>query len=148
MVAAAAALGSPVAPLLACLSAQLFDLMTMGFKHQVLASSYPQELLHVTLNHLYQLRAKVEDAPAVLELVDDVISRCNAKYTQMTPLEFARVKQVRAARRRAVRQARLPGSLAAAAASRAAADASHVSRHMRGQGTRERRDHRSRAAQR
>ena len=40
---------------------KLFDLMTMGFKYQMLACSYPQELLHVTLNHLYQLRAKVED---------------------------------------------------------------------------------------
>ena len=36
--------------------------MTMGFKYQMLACSYPQELLHVTLNHLYQLRAKVEQA--------------------------------------------------------------------------------------
>ena len=35
---------------------KLFDLMTMGFKYQLLASSYPQELMHITLNHLYQLR--------------------------------------------------------------------------------------------
>ena len=40
---------------------KLFDLMTMGFKYQLLGCSYPQELLHVTLNHLYQLRAKIED---------------------------------------------------------------------------------------
>jgi hypothetical protein len=40
---------------------KLFDLMTMGFKYQMLACSYPQELMHVTLNHLYNLRAKVEE---------------------------------------------------------------------------------------
>ena len=33
---------------------QLFDLMTMGFKYQLIACRYPQELLHVTLNHLHQ----------------------------------------------------------------------------------------------
>ena len=44
--------------------------MTMGFKYQMLACSYPQELLHVTLNHLYQLRAKVEDAEQVVALRD------------------------------------------------------------------------------
>ena len=42
--------------------------MTMGFKYQLLACAYPQELLHVTLNHLYQLRAKVEDAARVVAL--------------------------------------------------------------------------------
>ena len=42
--------------------------MTMGFKYQMIACRYPQELLHVTLNHLYQLRSKVEEAQAVAEL--------------------------------------------------------------------------------
>ena len=50
---------------------KLFDLMTMGFKYQMLACSYPQELLFVTLNHLYQLRAKVEDSD-VCPLVDQI----------------------------------------------------------------------------
>jgi len=72
---------------------KLFDLMTMGFKYQMLASSYPQELLHITLNHLYQLRAKIEDAPAVAQLVDDVIRMVNEKYAVMPPLQFASLKQ-------------------------------------------------------
>ena len=38
---------------------KLFDLMTMGFKYQLLVCTHPRELLHVTLNHLRQLRAKV-----------------------------------------------------------------------------------------
>jgi len=72
---------------------KLFDLMTMGFKYQILASSFPQELLHVTLNHLYQLRAKVEEAPAVVSLVDDVIRMTNERYAGMSALEFAGLKQ-------------------------------------------------------
>ena len=67
--------------------------MTMGFKYQLLACSYPQELLHVTLNHLYQLRAKVEDAGPVVALVDEVIHLANSKYASMSPFEFASLKQ-------------------------------------------------------
>jgi len=73
---------------------KLYDLMTMGFKYQILASSFPQELLHVTLNHLYQLRTKVEDAPAVTAMVDDVINMTNERYATMSALEFAGLKQV------------------------------------------------------
>ena len=72
---------------------KLFDLMTMGFKYQMLACSYPQELLYVTLNHLYQLRQKVEEAEPVAALIDDVIARTNEKYAPMTPFEFAGLKQ-------------------------------------------------------
>ena len=72
---------------------KLFDLMTMGFKYQMLACSYPQELLHVTLNHLYQLRAKVDDAGPVCELVDECIRLANEKYAAMSPFEFAGLKQ-------------------------------------------------------
>ena len=72
---------------------KLFDLMTMGFKYQLLASSYPQELMHITLNHLYQLRAKIDDAPPVAALVDDVIRLVNEKYAVMPPLQFAVLKQ-------------------------------------------------------
>ena len=72
---------------------KLFDLMTMGFKYQLLGCSYPQELLHVTLNHLYQLRAKIEDSEPVAALVDDVIGLTNEKYAPMTPFDFAGLKQ-------------------------------------------------------
>jgi len=43
---------------------QLFDLMTMGFKYQMLTCRQPQELLLVTLNHLHEVRAKVRPAPS------------------------------------------------------------------------------------
>lgn len=72
---------------------KLFDLMTMGFKYQLLSCSYPQEVLLVTLNHLYQLRSKVEEAQAVVDLVDEVIRQVNAKYAAMSCAEFAALKQ-------------------------------------------------------
>jgi hypothetical protein len=72
---------------------KLFDLMTMGFKYQLIACRYPQELLHVTLNHLYQLRAKIDDATAVADLVDEAICSTNERYSNMSPAEFASLKQ-------------------------------------------------------
>ena len=56
------------------LGVQLFDLMTMGFKYQLVACSCPQQLLQVTMNHLHELRSKVEDAKPVCDLVDQVIT--------------------------------------------------------------------------
>ena len=72
---------------------KLFDLMTMGFKYQMIACRYPQELLHVTLNHLYQLRAKIDDAAAVADLVDEAIRATNERYASMSPAEFFSLKQ-------------------------------------------------------
>ena len=72
---------------------KLFDLMTMGFKYQMIACRYPQELLHVTLNHLYQLRAKIDDAAAVADLVDEAIRATNERYASMSPAEFSSLKQ-------------------------------------------------------
>jgi acetoacetate decarboxylase len=74
---------------------QLFDLMTMGFKYQLLSCSHPQEVLLVTLNHLYQLRSKVEGAPAVTDLVDEVIRLVNLKYAAMSCADYASMKHVR-----------------------------------------------------
>lgn len=72
---------------------KLFDLMTMGFKYQLIACRYPQELLHVTLNHLHQLRAKIDDATAVADLVDEAIRSTNERYSNLSTDEFASLKQ-------------------------------------------------------
>ena len=68
--------------------------MTMGFKYQLLSCSHPQEVLLVTLNHLYELRSKVEEAPAVTDLVDEVIRQVNAKYAGMSTADYGYLKQV------------------------------------------------------
>ena len=72
---------------------KLFDLMTMGFKYQLLACSYPEELLHVTLNHLAQLRSKVADAKVVVDLVDEATRMAQEKYSRMSPAAFGELKQ-------------------------------------------------------
>uniref|UniRef100_A0A7S0LWA0 Protein OSCP1 n=2 Tax=Coccolithus braarudii TaxID=221442 RepID=A0A7S0LWA0_9EUKA len=72
---------------------KLFDLMTMGFKYQMLACAFPHELLQVTLNHLHELRSKVEDAVPVAALVDEVITTTNSKYASMSLADYAGLKQ-------------------------------------------------------
>ena len=71
--------------------------MTMGFKYQLLACTYPQELLQVTLNHLHQLREKVEEAKPVTDLVDEVIRNTQDKYGSMSSADYGALKQARAA---------------------------------------------------
>lgn len=52
---------------------QLYDLMTMGFKHQMLSCASPTHLMQVTLNHLESLVDIVDNA-AVSSLIQDAIS--------------------------------------------------------------------------
>lgn len=53
---------------------QLFDLMTMGLKRQLVASATPMELMDVTLNHLEAVERLV-DAVDVRDLVRAAITR-------------------------------------------------------------------------
>merc|ERR1719386_363792 len=46
---------------------KLFDLMAMGFKHQVLSTRRAEELVGITLNHLHSLRNVVSSQPPVVE---------------------------------------------------------------------------------
>jgi len=75
---------------------KLFDLMAMGFKYQMLSCAYPQELLQVTLNHLFELRTKIFDSTSVRDVVDEVIAMTNSKYAAMGNSQYAGLKQVRA----------------------------------------------------
>jgi hypothetical protein len=56
---------------------QLYDLMTMGVKYQMLACTSPTQLLQVTLNHLNTLKAIVDGTP-VADLVENAITLVNA----------------------------------------------------------------------
>ena len=65
---------------------KLYDLMTMGFKYQMLQCTSPDQLVQVTLNHLESVRQFVEgDAE---EAVDAVIRRVNEVYSSFTPDQF------------------------------------------------------------
>lgn len=72
---------------------KLFDLMAMGFKYQMLSCAYPQELLQVTLNHLFELRTKIFDSTSVRDVVDEVIAMTNSKYAAMGNSQYAGLKQ-------------------------------------------------------
>ena len=56
-----------------CCLPQLYDLMTMGFKHQILGCTCPTQLLQVTLNHMETVRSLVEGNP-VVELIEEAIA--------------------------------------------------------------------------
>jgi hypothetical protein len=65
---------SVTASLLSCLlflfvpGCQLYDLMTMGFKNQLINASTPTHLLQITLNHLDALSAAISNTE-VLEMI-------------------------------------------------------------------------------
>lgn len=50
---------------------QLYDLMTMAFKYQVLLCPRPRDILLVTFNHLDAIKDFISDSPAILNQVDE-----------------------------------------------------------------------------
>lgn len=54
-----------------CPSSQLYDLMTMAFKYQVLLCPRPKDILLVSFNHMDAIRDFVKDTPSILSQVDE-----------------------------------------------------------------------------
>lgn len=52
-------------------SSQLYDLMTMAFKYQVLLCPRPKDILLVSFNHMDAIRDFVKDTPSILNQVDE-----------------------------------------------------------------------------
>lgn len=50
---------------------QLYDLMTMAFKYQVLLCPRPKDILLVTFNHMDAIKDFVRDTPSILSQVDE-----------------------------------------------------------------------------
>lgn len=50
---------------------QLYDLMTMALKYQVLLCPRPKDVLLVTFNHLDAIKGFIQDSPTLLQLVDE-----------------------------------------------------------------------------
>lgn len=50
---------------------QLYDLMTMAFKYQVLLCPRPKDILLVTFNHLDAIKDFIRDSPGILNQVDE-----------------------------------------------------------------------------
>lgn len=54
-----------------CSSSQLYDLMTMAFKYQVLLCLRPKDILLVSFNHMDAIKDFVKDTPSILSQVDE-----------------------------------------------------------------------------
>merc|ERR1719482_406187 len=65
----------------------------MGFKHQVLSTRRPEEIVGVTLNHLQSLRNVVSSQAPVVELVDEAIARVHSTFDDMSEADFAVLRQ-------------------------------------------------------
>lgn len=50
---------------------QLYDLMTMAFKYQVLLCPRPKDVLLVTFNHLDAIKGFIQDSPAIQHQVEE-----------------------------------------------------------------------------
>jgi hypothetical protein len=70
---------------------KLFDLMTMGFKYQLMLS-LPDQLVQVSLNHLDYLTMRAVD-PAVLELIANCRRQIVAAYQPLTTAECIILRQ-------------------------------------------------------
>jgi len=72
---------------------KLYDLMTMGFKYQLVTCSHPRELVEVTLNHLESIRASIESSTRTVELVDAAITQMVKLCQEISNAEFAQIRQ-------------------------------------------------------
>lgn len=70
---------------------KLYDLMMMGFKYQMLCIDHPEEIVFVTLNHLYSIRTLVH-SEAVTAIVDHAIQRVKETYGCFTYGDFCELR--------------------------------------------------------
>ncbi|KUF99438.1 hypothetical protein AM588_10010734 [Phytophthora nicotianae] len=71
---------------------ELYDLMRMGFKYQVLSCSSADELMQVTMNHLANTKNLVDSAE-VKRQVDETIQLTSDNFGGMSPADFYMLKQ-------------------------------------------------------
>eukprot|EP00164_Ancoracysta_twista_P007005 GFYU01009864.1.p1 GENE.GFYU01009864.1~~GFYU01009864.1.p1 ORF type:complete len:370 (-),score=109.80 GFYU01009864.1:98-1207(-) len=63
---------------------KLFDLMTMGFKYQLMCSTNPHQIIEVTFNHLNTLKAMIDDGQTK-DLIDATMGKVQSRYTPVSP---------------------------------------------------------------
>eukprot|EP01047_Picozoa_sp_COSAG01_P008840 COSAG01_NODE_356_length_18316_cov_24.401493_9_plen_220_part_00 len=71
---------------------KLYDLMTMGFKYQLVACNHCGELLEVTLNHLMSVMQMVDSGPAQ-ESVRRATELVTHRYAGMSGTDFCLLRQ-------------------------------------------------------
>lgn len=70
-------------PCMLCHSLQLYDLMTMAFKYQVLLCPRPKDILLVSFNHMDAIRDFVKDTPSILSQVDETYQQLIEVWTML-----------------------------------------------------------------
>lgn len=55
-----------------CPFSQLYDLMTMAFKYQVLLCPRPKDILLVSFNHMDAIKEFVKSSPSILSQVNEM----------------------------------------------------------------------------
>lgn len=72
---------------------KLYDLMTMGTKYQIISCAAPQQILHITLQHLESIKKFIEDASEFRDLLQVAIDKILAQYTELTMAQWIAIKQ-------------------------------------------------------
>jgi len=72
---------------------KLFDLMSMGFKYQIISCKAPRELIDVTMNHLEALKKVVTGTPQLTELLDECIKQMHMAFDAMPAAELNAMRQ-------------------------------------------------------
>lgn len=74
---------------------KLFDLMAMGFKHQLVSALSPMETVDFTLNHLESLKAIIanETQADVQAMLDDCVKQVRRSYGAMSMSELNSLRQ-------------------------------------------------------
>ena len=70
---------------------KLYDLMTMGFKYQIMACSSPQQILHVSLLHLETLKTICKSEIAT-DLLQTAIDRLIGTYASFSNGQWLSLK--------------------------------------------------------
>eukprot|EP00397_Hematodinium_sp_SG-2012_P047923 GEMP01054703.1.p1 GENE.GEMP01054703.1~~GEMP01054703.1.p1 ORF type:complete len:371 (+),score=77.54 GEMP01054703.1:45-1157(+) len=72
---------------------KLFDLMTMGFKSQLIWLTCPEEILQVCMNHHEAICEMVESNPELLQLLNKFESLTQETYHTLTAARFQQLRE-------------------------------------------------------
>jgi len=73
---------------------KLFDLMTMGFKYQIISCAEPQQLVDITQNHLENLHRLVGATPQLPELLNECVRQVQLSYEHMPLADMNAMRQM------------------------------------------------------
>mmetsp|Transcript_26541 Transcript_26541/g.60528 ORF Transcript_26541/g.60528 Transcript_26541/m.60528 type:complete len:307 (-) Transcript_26541:1948-2868(-) len=72
---------------------KLFDLMTTGFKYQVISCSTPAQLVDITLNHLDNLRSMVKEDQSLQMLLQQTVNMIETTIASLSISSLALLRQ-------------------------------------------------------